>query len=109
MDPHVVLWLEVRDRGTQCHGFGNGGGEISDVKVGVHHALLPIDGRPPWRQVTLRLLKDGVDRTLRRCENGRAGFLVTDRPAEQRGVERRGPLRGRSRIFEALSVAAPCR
>lgn len=51
-DPYVVLGLELDECGAQRHGIVNGGAEISDLEVEVHHRpLLSIDGRPRRRYV----------------------------------------------------------
>jgi hypothetical protein len=53
----VVLQIRNPDRGSQGDRLGNGGIEVADLKVKVHHrALFAADRRPNGRLVAGRLL-----------------------------------------------------
>src|SRR3954471_25005763 len=61
----IVLRLVGSDRGSEGDSLRDGGVEVSDLEVEVHHrALLPVSRRPHGRLVTGRLLEHDIDGSL---------------------------------------------
>ena len=95
-NPDVLLCLGRRHRGSQRDGLSNRGIEVPDLEVEVHHrALFPVHGRPDGGLVSVRLLEHDVNGSLGSGEYDRSRLLVSDRPAEQFGVELRQGARVR--------------
>jgi hypothetical protein len=68
-DPDVLLRLLCSHRGSQGDRVSDGGIQISDLEVEVHHrALRAVDGRPHRGSVVTGLLEHDVDRALRSRE-----------------------------------------
>ena len=84
----VLLRLSGSQRGAESDRIGDGGVEVTDLKIEVHHwVLLPVGWWPRRSLVAVRLLKDEKDRPLGSGEDGCSWFLVTNRPPEQLRIE----------------------
>ena len=87
-DSDILLRLVLSRRCSEGERLSDCGIEVADLEVEVHHrTLFPVHGGPDGGLVVACLLEDDVDRPLRRGEDGRSRFFVTDGPTEQLGVE----------------------
>jgi len=86
--PNVGLGLARREHGPEGKRLVNGFFEITDLKVKVQHRSLgTFEGRPDRRRIPHRLLEHEEGHTARCCNDRRARLFVSNRPAQQLGVE----------------------